>query len=435
MRDGRDDLQRIMDEALEGMAREAGRPLDLGHVNLAEFCRGTGLTRQGARTTRRNGSGAGPRGLCGRSPATTVPGGHAGFVDDQPGKGPADSQVVFDRLVSRGHAGGSATAEAHVSRHRDLVPPKGRAAGPQGSRGQRFQSAPGEAYQMDWGFVTAGGPDGAEGRIACFCMVCHHCGMPYVDLFPNARQENLFIGMLRAFMVLGVPELVLTDNMASVAARRDAEGRPVWNREYEALVECVGFPTRPREPRHPLAKGKVERLVRFVKENFLAGRGYAGITRTDEEALLWCAQQAGRYRRAGACVPSEEHEARCLPAAHDLASARRAELCLCPPRRISLDGFAGHGGRRFGVPYWYEGRVCRVSREGRYLHACSDDMARELAVHEVTLSRVDSVCEGQWSDSQPEELPTQPAATEIAQVGHGLGKAAFAKFDFERMVG
>lgn len=123
MRDGRDDLQRIMDEALEGMAREAGRPLDLGHVNLAEFCRGTGPARQGARTTRRNGSGAGPRGLCGRSPATTVPGGHAGFVDDQPGKGPADSQVVFDRLVSRGHAGGPATAEAHVSRHRDLVPP------------------------------------------------------------------------------------------------------------------------------------------------------------------------------------------------------------------------------------------------------------------------------------------------------------------------
>lgn len=260
MRDGRDDLQRIMDEALEGMAREAGRPLDLGHVNLAEFCRGTGPARQGARTTRRNGSGAGPCGLCGRSPATTVPGGHAGFVDDQPGKGPADSQVVFDRLVSRGHAGGPATAEAHVSRHRDLVPPKGRAAGPQGSRGQRSRGAPGEAYQTGWGFAAAGGPDGAEGRGACLCMACRHCGMPYVDLFPNARRENLFIGMLRALVVLGVPEPAPADDMASVAARRDAEGRPVRNREHGALVECVGFPTRPREPRHPLAKGKVENL-------------------------------------------------------------------------------------------------------------------------------------------------------------------------------
>ena len=435
MRDGRDDLQRIMDEALEGMAREAGRPLDLGHINLAEFCRRTGPARQRARTTRRNGSGAGPRGLCGRSPATTVPGGHAGFVDDQPGKGVTNSQVVFDKLVSQGHAGGLTTAEVHVSRHRDLVPPKRRAVESQGSRGQRFQSAPGEAYQMDWGFAAAGGPDGAEGRIACFCMVCHHCGMPYVDLFPNARQENLFIGMLRALVVLGVPEPAPADDMASVADRRDAEGRPVRNREHGALVECVGFPTRPREPRHPLARGKVERLVRLARESLLAGRGYAGTARTDEEALLWCARQAGRHRRAGACVPSEEHEARCLPAAHDLASARRAELCLCPPRRISFDGFAGYEGRRFGVPYWYEGRVCRVSREGRYLHACSDDMARGLAAREAALSRVDSVCEGQWSDSQPEELPTQPVTTEIAQVGHGLGKAAFAKFDLGGMVG
>lgn len=110
---------------------------------------------------------------------------------------------------------------------------------------------------MDWGFAAAGGPDGAEGRIACFCMVCHHCGMPYVEFFPNARQENLFIGMLRALVVLGVPELVPADNMASVAARRDAEGRPVWNREHGALVECVGFSTRLCKPRHPFTKGKV----------------------------------------------------------------------------------------------------------------------------------------------------------------------------------
>ena len=157
-----------------------------------------------------------------------------------------------------------------------------------------------------------------------------------------------------------------------------------------------------------------------------------GITRTDEEALLWCAQQAGRYRRAGACVPSEEHEARCLPAAHDLASASRAELCLCPPRRISFDGFAGYEGRRFGVPYWYPGRSCRVSREGRYPRIYSDDLLRELAVHEVTWSRRDSFCEGQYADGQPEELPSVPVTVRIAQTGPPARDDGFAKFDFGR---
>ena len=44
-------------------------------------------------------------------------------------------------------------------------------------------------------------------------MVCHHCGSAHVEFFPNARQENLLIGMLHAFSALGVPATVLTDNI------------------------------------------------------------------------------------------------------------------------------------------------------------------------------------------------------------------------------
>lgn len=80
--------------------------------------------------------------------------------------------------------------------------------------------APGEAYQMDWGFVAVERPGGERARIACFAMVCHHCGGAHVEFFPNARQENLLIGMLHAFSALGVPATVLTDNMKSVVVRR-----------------------------------------------------------------------------------------------------------------------------------------------------------------------------------------------------------------------
>ena len=49
----------------------------------------------------------------------------------------------------------------------------------------------------------------------------------YVELFTNARQENLFIGMIHAFMYMGVPEYILTDNMKSVVIRRDYAGHPI----------------------------------------------------------------------------------------------------------------------------------------------------------------------------------------------------------------
>lgn len=77
------------------------------------------------------------------------------------------------------------------------------------------------------------------------------------------------------------------------------------------------------------------------------------------------------------------------------------------------------------MPWWYERCDCRVSREGKCLHTCSDDLSRELVAHAVTWDRRNS-----WCDTQPGELPSQPATTSTAQVGLSTGKPAFAEFDF-----
>ena len=46
----RNDLQDIIDKALSDMAEDAGHPIDLSDVNLAELRRRTGLTRSRLRT-------------------------------------------------------------------------------------------------------------------------------------------------------------------------------------------------------------------------------------------------------------------------------------------------------------------------------------------------------------------------------------------------
>lgn len=435
MNDGYDGLQQIIDEALESMAAEAAGDFDPQRCNLAEFCRRTGLSRQRARTIKANGFKARPHGRLGLKLANTVLSGHTGFVDDQLRKGVTNSQVVFERLVDQGYRGGLTTVKVYMAEHRDLVPAKRRAVAPRGSRGQRWRSGPGESYQMDWGFVNVDDREaGGEYRIACFAMCCHHCGDFHVEFFPNARQESLFIGMLHAFGRMGVPDEVLTDNMRSVVTRRDASGHPVWNAEYAAFMACVGFRTRLCKPRHPFTKGQVERLVKHVKGNLLAGYEFTDLTRLNEDALTWCARQASRYRKAVDCVPAEEHASACMAHARDIMDPVTAELYLCPRRKVAFDGFVSFEGRRLGVPYWYEGQECRVCREGRYLHIYDLSLTRELACHEVTWSRRDAWCEGQWSDSQPEELPSQPPATTLAQVEPPAHDPAFAKFDFGRAV-
>lgn len=178
MNERHDDLQEIIDAALREMAAEEGDGFDPQACNLAEFCRRTGLTRSRARTVRAHGFRALPHGNSGRRAAPGVLAGHAGLVDDLLRKGVTNSQVIFERLLGQGYAGGLTTVKTYIAAHRDLVPAKRRQAAPQGCRGQRFRTAPGEAYQMDWGFVAVERPGGERARIACFAMVCHHCGAP-----------------------------------------------------------------------------------------------------------------------------------------------------------------------------------------------------------------------------------------------------------------
>ncbi|WP_242622134.1 hypothetical protein [Olsenella sp. Marseille-P4559] len=243
MNERRGDLREIIDKALEEMAAEAGEGFDPQACDLADFCRRTGLARSRARTIRGYGFRVLPHGNAGRKAGTAVLTGHTGLVDDLLGKGVTNSQVIYERLVGQGYRGGLTSVRVYAAAHMGLVPARGRAVAPQGGRGQRFVAGPGQAYQMDWGFVTVVGLDGAEHRMACFAMACHHCGSSYVEFFPNARQENLLVGMVHAFMAMGIPGGVLTDNMKSVVVRRDLDGRPVWQRDYAEFMGCVGFRT------------------------------------------------------------------------------------------------------------------------------------------------------------------------------------------------
>lgn len=430
--DERNGLQQIIDEVLEDLALEAGGHIELDEINLAEFCRRTGLSRSRARTIKRHGFKAMPHGRSGVRAKTTVLTGYTEEIDGLLRQGVTNSSICFDRVSGLGYKGSLSTVKSYISRHLFLVPAKRRAVAPQANRGRRFSTKPGEEYQMDWGFVNVVNWEGRRFRIACFAMICHHCGMPYVEFFPNARQENLFIGMIHAFMYLGVPEYVLTDNMKSVVVRRDADGKPVWQGDYAAFMSCVGFKTKLCKPRHPFTKGKVERLVRFVKDNFLPGRSYTDITQLNADALAWCDRQGNRWRRSVDGMSRQRHETACLCQTHPIEYSNELSMYLCPVRKISFDGFVTYEGRRFGVPYWYPSKTCRVSREGRWVHIYSDDLAQELAVHEATWSYQDSACEAQWMEEQPVELPSQHVRTTIAQRRPEVAPDGFARFDFTK---
>ena len=167
-----------------------------------------------------------------------------------------------------------------------------------------------------------------------------------------------------------------------------------------------------------------------MRGDLLAGGDFTDITAPDEDAALWCAGQAGRWRRAVACVPAEEHEAACRASARELEVTEGVAPWPCPRRGITLDGFVGCEGRGLGVPRWYERRDCRVGREGRCPRIYSDDLSRELPRRHPGPAGLPA--RGPAADARPEGLPGQPVTTSIAQVEPSPGKPASARSGFGR---
>ncbi len=427
-----DDSATKLTQVLEEMKREQGDSFSLDKINLAELGRRTGISRKKLRRLKKNGFQEKPHGLTGRKAKVTVLTGFTGVIDDLLRKGVYNSAVIQERLEDAGYEGSISQVKKYMLDHKALLPAKRQIVSPQGNRGRRYTTGPGEAYQMDWGFVNAECVDGTVFQTACFAMICHHCGQRYIEFFPNAKQENLFIGMIHAFLYMGIPERVLTDNMKSVVIRRDNDGHPIWQHDYEVFMRTVGFETRLCKPRHPFTKGAVERLVRFVKDNFVAGRTFCNLTDLNEEALEWCRKQNNTYHRAVDCVPAEKHALDCVRVARELDRTMEIALYLCPVRRISFDGFVNYEGRRFGVPYWYAEHECRVKREGNTVYICDLGLTRILASHPVTWNKRDSFCRDQYLDVQPEEFPSTPVRTLLRQAEPPRLAAGFSKFNFDK---
>ena len=395
-----------------------------GKFNLSEIQRRTSLSRKKIKRLLKNGLELKPHGNSHKKDNHLIAGKGEEKAIELLKQGITNSSVIYDKLKATGYSGGLTTVKNFIKANENLIPAKRLIIQKPQGKVNRYSTGPGEMYQMDWGFVNVVDSFGKVWKCACFAMVCHHCGFRFIEFFPNAKQESLFIGMLHAFMVMGVPKIILTDNMASVSNHRDCNGNPIFNKEYDDFQNLLGIETRLCKVKHPWTKGAVERLVQFVKNNFIQGRTFINVNDLNTQALNWSMKENSHLQKGLGVIPAEIHKT------EPLIGSPAKELImpyLAPSRAITLDGFVYYEGRRYGVPFNYKQKKARIMRNLDDVYILDFDSYSVLEQYKADWSLKPHYSEFQFEPKMPEEYPT----VEVKSVMQILPPDNdFASFDF-----
>lgn len=265
-----------------------------------------------------------------------------------------NSASLYPQLKEKGYQGGLSILKSYIKEFRPPV-----VHVPQ-QRTMRFETSSGKQVQMDWGFVQYVNKYGKEKRYACLVMILGYSRKKYIEFFSQASLEFLRIGTIHAFQFFGgVPEQVLTDNMKSVVQSRTRKSI-TFNPKFEAFAAELGFDIKVCKVRCPMTKGKAERLVHYVKNNFMPGREFVNLVDLNVQALQWCNSVDSKEHGTTGRIPNEALKDEVL---NVLPPSDVLDRYLWAERSVGIDGFVSFEGLRLGVDCSCQNKRVFVARE------------------------------------------------------------------------
>jgi transposase len=196
----------------------------------------------------------------------------------------------------------------------------------------RFETPPAHQAQVD--FAEFRFP---WGRRYALLVVLGYSRLMWLRFFTRQDMRTLFAGLEEAFHFFGgVPRELLFDQMRTVITRdlRLLGGQLVLNEEFLRFAHHWGFTPRACRPYRAQTKGKVERPIRYVRENFIYGRALLNDPDLDEQRGRWLEKANDRVHGTTQEAPrlrfERDERALLLP----LAERPYHSLVLLPPRPV-----------------------------------------------------------------------------------------------------
>jgi transposase len=152
----------------------------------------------------------------------------------------------------------------------------------------RLRTLPGEQAQVDWGHFNYIQIGKARRPLMAFVMVLSFSRKIFLRFYLDQRMANFLRGHEAAFTAWnGVPRVLLYDNLRSAVLERRGDAI----RFHPTLLEFAAhyrFEPRPVAVARGNEKGRVERAIRYVRDNFFAAREWKNLEDLNNQAIEWC---------------------------------------------------------------------------------------------------------------------------------------------------
>jgi transposase len=269
------------------------------------------------------------------------------------------ARILYQELkAGHGFAGSYETVKRFVAPLREL-------AGSDALTQTRFETAPGQQSQVDWGQVRVSFRHGPL-ALRIFVLTLGYSRRGFYWAYPDERLNQFLEAHERAFAHFGGLTAEHLYDRPRTVCYPNAEGRVVWNPTFKAFAEHWGFEPRLCRAYRAQTKGKVESGVKYVKRNFLPGRRFVDIVDFTEQLAEWNATVAdSRVHGTTHEVPRQrfERERPHLTPTHRQASFLTEARVS---RIVARDWLVSFRTNRYSVPFRLIGKPVEVqARDGR----------------------------------------------------------------------
>ena len=188
------------------------------------------------------------------------------LLEDLMKQGIFNCEVMLRILKEQGYTGSHSILREYIHPFR---PPK------QTPAVCRYETKPGEHAQVDWGICEYIDLLGQTHKVPVFVMVLGYSRVKYIEFTKRCDIHSFLRCLIHGFEYFGgVPKIMLTDRMKTVIVGMDDNHNPKWQSTFADFAATIGLVPQVCRVKRPQTKGKVERVVRYAKENFLPGRKF-----------------------------------------------------------------------------------------------------------------------------------------------------------------